>query len=298
MQLLIFILVYPFLWFISILPFRLFYLFSDFVCFIVYRVLGYRKKVVRENLQLALPHLSEAERFDIEKKFYTHMCDVFLEMIKTMSISEKEIRKRFVFTNIDVFKELEKKDKSIIIMLGHYASWEWMVSMAMYVDSKAYAVYTKVENKYFDRLVKKIRAKYNGHLIVTKDTIRELSYNKVNKIQAFYGFASDQSPMLQKSFYWDDFMGIEVPVHTGGEMLAKRLDLNMIFVNIRKVKRGHYEATFEKLVENPRDYPDYEISSIFLRKLEQQILEKPEHYLWTHKRWKHRGKKHEVERQL
>ncbi len=257
----------------------------------VYRILGYRKKVVRENLKLALPHLTDSERLTIERKFYTHMCDLFLEMIKTMTISEKEIRKRFVFTNIEVFKELEQKEKSIIIMLGHYASWEWMVSMAMYTDSKAYAVYTKVENKYFDRLVKKIRAKFDGHLIVTKDTIRELSYNKVNKIQSYYGFASDQSPVLHKAFYWDKFMGIEVPVHTGGEMLAKRLDLNMIYVAIKKVKRGHYEATFEKLVDNPKDYPDYEISSIFLRKLEQQILETPEHYLWTHKRWKHAGKK-------
>ena len=159
MQLLIFLIAYPFLWIISILPFRLFYLFSDFVFFIVYRVIHYRRKTVKENLALALPHLSEKERLEIERKFYHHMCDIFMEMIKTMTISEKEIRKRFVFKNIEVFQELEKKNKSIILMCAHYASWEWMVSMAMYVDFKAYGIYTKIQNKYFDQshFIKEIR---------------------------------------------------------------------------------------------------------------------------------------------
>lgn len=298
MQLLIFILAYPVLWLISILPFPLFYLFSDFVFFLIFHVFKYRRSVVRNNIELALPHLSKKERADIERKFYHHMCDLFLEMIKSMTMSRKEMAKRFVFTNLELFEELENKGKSIAIMASHYGNWEWMLSMAMHTKSQGVAIYTKVGNKYFDNLVKNIRARFNGQLIVTKDAIREITNNKEKGIQAYYGFASDQSPMLQRSFYWDDFMGIEVPVHTGAEMLAKRLDLNMIFIKIKKVKRGYYEATFEKLVDNPRDYEDYVISSMFLRKAEKQIYEAPEFYLWTHKRWKHAGKKHEVVREL
>jgi KDO2-lipid IV(A) lauroyltransferase len=109
---------------------------------------------------------------------------------------------------------------------------------------------------------------------------------------------SDQSPMLHKSFYWDEFMGVEVPVHTGAEMLAKRCDLNVLFVKIDKVKRGYYEATFVKLVENPKEHSDYEITSLFLREAEKQILEAPEFYLWTHKRWKHRNKKDQVKKHV
>lgn len=298
MQLLIFILAYPILWLISILPFPLFYLFSDFVFFLIFHVFKYRRSVVKNNIALALPHLSEKERATIERKFYRHMCDLFLEMIKSMTMSKKEIKKRFVFTNIELLKEYEKRGKSIIIMCSHYGNWEWMMSMALHLNSKGYAIYSRLGNKYFDQLVRKIRARFDGHLIVTNDTIRVITDNKEKGILAGYGFASDQSPMLQRSFYWDDFMGVEVPVHTGAEMLAKRLDLNMIFIGVKKIKRGYYEATFEELVDHPREHEDYVISSMFLRKAEKQIYEAPEYYLWTHKRWKHAGKKHEVVREL
>lgn len=299
MQLLIFLITYPILWIISILPFRIFYWFSDFIFFIVFHVLRYRRKVVRENLSLTLPHLNSKERVVIEKKFYSHMCDIFMEMIKTISISEKEIRKRFVFTNMEVYNEMAKDNKSIILMLAHYASWEWLVSISLYTNLKGFGVYTKIQNPYFDNLIKRIRSKFKGELISTKDTIKTVVENASKNIQCVYGFVSDQSPMLQKSFYWDNFMGIEVPIHTGAEMLAKRCDLNVLFVKIEKVKRGHYEATFVKLVDDsPKNHPDYEISSLFLREAEKQILEAPEFYLWTHKRWKHRNKKHEVRRNI
>ncbi len=129
MQFLVYILAYPLLWLISILPFRLFYLFSDFVYFLVYRVIGYRKKVVRENLALTLPHLSDAERKTIEKKFYHHMCDMFLEMVKTMSISPEEMEKRFHVTNIELVQDYYKKGKSVILVASHYASYEWLLTI-------------------------------------------------------------------------------------------------------------------------------------------------------------------------
>ncbi len=129
MQLLLYIFLYPILWFISILPFRLLYILSDFVCILTYHIIGYRKKTVRNNIALALPHLSDIERLTIEKKFFKHMCDMFLEMIKTMNISQKEINDRFQFTNLDVYLDLEKKGKSIALVCAHYASYEWVLSM-------------------------------------------------------------------------------------------------------------------------------------------------------------------------
>lgn len=118
-----------------------------------------------------------------------------------------------------------------------------------------------------------------------------MELHKEQGIRAFYGFASDQSPQLAKAKYWDTFMGIEVPVYTGAEMLAKRLDMNMLFVKVEKIKRGYYQATLVPLVDEPQKMPDYEITSLYLREVEKQILHKPEHYFWTHKRWKHIGKK-------
>ncbi len=290
MQLVAFILIYPILWLISILPFRILYLLSDVVCFLIYRIFKYRKRIVRSNLALTLPHLSETERKIIEKKFYSHMCDMFLEMIKTMTISDSEIKKRFVFTNIEVIKEYEEKNKSIILMCAHYASWEWLLVMAKFIDFKSFAIYKKVNNKYFDKLVNRMRERLDAKLIETKKSIAVMEENEANGIKGFYGFASDQSPQLNREKYWDNFMGIYVPVYTGAEMLAKKLDFNILFAKVEKVKRGYYQATLCPLVENPREIPDYEITSLFLREVEKQILEKPEFYFWTHKRWKHAGK--------
>jgi len=290
MQLIAFVLIYPIAWFISILPFNILYKFSDLVYFIVYTVLGYRKKVVRSNIALALPHLSQEERLSIEKKFYSHMCDMFLEMIKTMSISNEQVSRRFVFKNIELINEYEAKGKSVVLMCAHYASWEWLIVMAKYIDYKSIAIYKKLGNKYFDRLVINIRKKFDAHLVESGKSIELMEENESKGIKAFYGFAGDQSPQLTRAKYWDDFMGINVPVYTGAEMIAKRLDFNMIFVKVEKVKRGYYQATICPLVDNPLEIQDYEITSLYLREVEKQILEAPEFYLWTHKRWKHAGK--------
>lgn len=288
MQLLLYLLVYPILWLISIMPFPILYLISDFVYVILYYVIGYRKNTVRENLALALPHLSDKERLVIEKKSFHHLCDMFLEMIKTMTISEKEINKRFRYTNLDVYLDLEKKGKSIALMCAHYASYEWVISMNNHITFKGYAIYKRIANPYFDKLVRDIRSKFKAYLITTKETKSCIEQNNKKGILGVFGFASDQTPRRSDNLYWDSFMGIETPIHFGAEMLAKRYDMNVIFLKVKKIKRGYYEASFEVLSEDVKSIPDYKISETFIRKVEQQIYEAPEFYLWTHKRWKHK----------
>lgn len=288
MQLLIFILLYPILWIVSKLPFRILYILSDFIYVIVYYVIGYRKKIVQDNISIALPHLSVKERLIIEKKFYHHLCDIFLEMAKTMTISEQEISKRYVLTNLDFYHEMESKQKSIAILCGHYASYEWAVSMNKYTTYEAYGIYKKLGNPHFNKLVKDIRNRFKATLITTRETIPTIKKNSLSGHLGTYGFASDQSPQLSATYHWKKFMGIEVPVHTGAEMLAKQFDLNMIFLKTKKVKRGFYEATFELLTLDAKSVPNYDITDDFLTRVEKQIYEAPEYYLWTHKRWKHR----------
>jgi KDO2-lipid IV(A) lauroyltransferase len=288
MQYLIYLLAYPLIWGISMLPFRLLYLFSDIVYFFVYRIIGYRRKTVRENLALALPKLTDKERLVIEKKFYHHMCDMFLETIKTMNISKEEICNRFVFKNIDMYKELEKQGKSVAIICSHYASYEWIISMNYYSDFTAYGIYKQLKNPYFDKLVHKIRSRFNARLITTKQTVPTIINNNKSNVLALYGFASDQSPKAKGALHWSNFMGIDVPVYVGAEMLSKRYNMNLVYLNTKKVKRGHYEATLELLSDNAKEVPNFELTDQYLHLLEKQIYEAPEFYLWTHKRWKYR----------
>ena len=288
MQLLVYIIFYPILWLISILPFRLLYILSDIFYVLIYHIIGYRKKTVRSNIALALPHLSEKEQLLIEKKSYKHLCDMFLETVKTMNLSQKEIDKRFTFSNLDVYLDLEKKGKSIAVMIAHYASYEWVISMNRIITFKGFAIYKKLNNPYFDKLIKNIRSKFKAYLITTKETSEVIKRNAEEGQLSVYGFASDQSPKASKAFHWGSFMGHVVPIHTGAEVLAKRFDMNIIFLKVKKVKRGFYQATFEVLSENVKAVPDYQISDMFIERVEQQILEAPEYYLWTHKRWKHK----------
>lgn len=287
MQLLAYIILYPFLWLISLLPFRLLYALSDLVFILIYHVFGYRKKVATNNMKLVFPEKTDKEIADIRKKFYHHFCDMILEAIKSITISEKEIIKRYVFTNIEEIHQLEKEKKSLVLMMGHYASWEWVFILQKHVNYIGYAVYKKLNNKYFDKLAKSIRAKYNSYLITTKETFPTLLRAKRNNELTFNGFVFDQSPKAHKALYWQKFMGIKVPVHVGAEILAKRLDMTTLFLKVKKVKRGYYEATFTDIIRNPKDYDNYDITDISLKRVEEQIREAPEFYLWTHRRWKH-----------
>ena len=288
MQFLVFIIAFPLLWLISILPFRIFYFLSDCLYILVYHIVGYRKKTVRANLALALPHLSDKERLEIEKKSYHHLCDMFLEMVKTMTISSEEMNKRFKITNLEVIKEYEEKGKSIMLIASHYASWEWLITLNQKLSFKGVAVSKPLANKYFDKLVRDIRSKYNTELVPTSKTIPFISLNKKNNIQCVYGLASDQSPKADRIFHWESFMGVEVPVHTGPEMLAKKYDMTVVFAKVTKVKRGYYELTIVPLSDDPKSIPNFGITHTYIKEVEKQILEAPEYYFWTHKRWKHR----------
>lgn len=290
MQFIAYILIYPLLWLISILPFRLLYTLSDIIFVLLYYIIGYRKSTVAANLKLVFPEKSETERKQIKKKFYRHLCDMIFESIKSMTISEQEMKKRYKFTNVEVLQNIENQNRSTVLMCGHYGSWEWIFILQTYVKSKGYAVYKRLSNPYFDRLVKRIRAKYNSYLITTKETIVTLKAAKERGELTINGFVSDQTPKPNRALHWNNFMGIKVPVHTGAEMLAKTLDMSVVFFGVKKIKRGYYETTFTVLADNPKEFKDYEITDAFLKLVEQQIYDAPEYYLWTHKRWKHRDK--------
>lgn len=290
MQLLIYIIVFPILWLMSILPFRVLYLFSDFISFILFRIIGYRKDVVLNNIKIAFPEKSEKEIRKIRRQFFKHFTDVFMEMIKSITISEKNVHKRFVFEDIEVINDLYKKNRSVIVVGSHYANWEWMVSINNLVHHKGYAVYTPIGNKYFDKMMLKYRTKYGGDFI--KPSVAKKTYieNEKNGVLTINALVSDQSPQMKKTQYWSTFFNAFVPVHVGAEKIAKELNQAVVYYKVSKVKRGHYKCTFKLLAENPREFEDFKITDMFLREVEHQVAEAPQYYFWTHKRFKHMDK--------
>lgn len=289
MQLLVYILAYPFLWLISMLPYKLFYFFSDLVYFLVYRVVGYRKKVVHKNLTLVFPDKSEKEKKSIQKAFYKHMCDMFLETIKTLNISEEELKKRYALPNIELLLDWEK-ERSILVLFPHYGNWEWSIIVNVYLKSKGFAVYQNIGNVYFDRLIKKIRGIWSTTPISQRETVITMARNHQKGIKGVYGIVSDQSPQAHLAQYWTEFMSIKVPVYNSPEILARKYNHAVVFAKVTKLKRGYYKAEFIPIAEEGSKTIENEITDKFLRLTEEEILKNPAYYLWTHRRWKHRDK--------
>lgn len=291
MQLLVYLLLYPLILLISWMPFCLLYYISDIMFILVYYIIRYRVNTVRENLSLCFPAMEKAELLSIEKKFYRHFCDNFLEMIKTLNISRSDMRRRFVFTNFEMIENLEQESKSVVLLIGHYASYEWLLSMHLNLKrSTGYGIYKPIKNRYFDKLVRKMRSRFNAHLVGIREIITLMRSNKKTGSLSFYGFIIDQSPKLSAAIHWGVFFDMKVPIHVGGELLAKRMGLTICFVQISKLKRGHYTCTFLEVKEDLQKVPDFEITDRFMKMLEEQIKSQPEYYLWTHKRFKHKIK--------
>ena len=290
MQRAVYLIAYPFIYLIASIPFNILYVFSDFLRLIIYNLLGYRKKIVRSNLRKAFPHKSEDDLKWIEKRFYKHFCDITLEAFKSLSISSEEMQKRMVFKNLDVLTQFEKGNRSVIIMCGHYASWEWMLSIGYHTVSQGYGIYTPIMNKYLNKLIIKIRKKHRGNLISRYSAIQQIKnlHNEGNI--AVYGFVSDQSPRPKPKSYWRPFLGVKVPVFVGAEMVARELDFGVVYAKINRVKRGYYEASFELISDQPKKTKLNRITDTFTEWLEQDIYSDPTQYLWTHKRFKHADK--------
>ena len=280
----------PLLIFISWLPFRLLYFISDLFYYFLYYVIKYRRKVVRKNLELSKVAKSTKDLIRIEKRFYRHLTDVFFEMFKFYSISPEEMKKRFYIENPEIFYELEKKNKSVMFMTSHYGGFEWFLSINYHVPQLPFAVYTPLSNKSLDSLIKKFRLRHGSKLI---SRYKAGSYIKkqIKKNKLFlYGMAADQSAQIRSITYWKEFLGVKVPVFTGSERIAKQHDIPVVFGKVVKIKRGYYKVVVDLISEFPNEYKNYQITDIYLKKLEKQIREIPEYYYWTHNRFKHKDK--------
>ena len=253
--------------------------------------MGYRKKVVRRNLQLAFPEKTDEERRQIEKQFYKHFADLFVEMVKAFNMSLVQMKKRFVFNNVELINELTDTHQNVIIVGGHYGNWEWVFSLASLTKISPIAIYLKINNPYFEKFMLKNRSRFGGELIETKNLRNTLKSYISQKRRFILGLLADQSPQRHRAKYWRRFFdNAKVPVFTGPEILAKQYRTAFVFMRINKSKRGYYNVDFELITKKPNDYKDYELTDIFIDKLEQQIKAAPAYYLWTHNRFKHMGK--------
>lgn len=276
----------PFIYLLAALPFSALYLFSDFLYFLVYKVFGYRRKVVEENLRNSFPEKSKAEIEAISQKYYRYLCDLILESLKKLNIDEKTALKHCYMAPHPVLDKLRAENKSVIILMGHYGNWEWAGSaFSLSTQYQLYVVYKTLSNPHFEKLMCKTRTMFGTRLIKMENTLKDILQNKNNP--SAYAFIADQTPFPQNA-YWTTFLNQDTPLFTGAEKIAKKLNFPVVFVNIVREKRGHYKIHEELLFENPKDTHENQITETYIRRLEQEIIKMPETWLWSHRRWKYK----------
>ena len=286
MQAIVFYFILPFIYLISILPFRILYGISDVLFYLLYYVVRYRKKVVFDNLRKSFPEKSTEEINKIAKDFYCYLCDLIVEAFKTLTISKKEAIARFKIKDNSLLEKLYEEKKNIILVLGHYGNWEWAGSNFILISKyKIYGIYKPMSNKYFENLINKMRTRFGTKLIAMNNTFKEMIKNK-NELNCT-AFIADQTPSPEHA-YWTKFLNQDTPIFLGTELIAQKLNYPVVFASIKRINRGYYEGYTELLFEQPALAQKGSITEAHTRRLEQEIIKKPELWLWSHRRWKHK----------
>jgi KDO2-lipid IV(A) lauroyltransferase len=262
---------------------------SDILYFFVYKIAGYRLKVMRHNLEVSFPEKTEQERLTIEREFYHHFCDYFVETLKLLHISDEEMQKRMQFENVEQIKELMKDGNSTLMYLGHYCNWEWVTSINLVFKQEGKIlgeIYKPLKNKAMDNLFLKIRSRFGSLAISKQDTFRTIVKLRNEGKQTLIGFMADQTPAWRNIHYWTPFLNQETPVFTGVERIAKQTGFAVVYLDMEKLKRGHYKATVHLISDKPKEDPENYMTETYIRAMEKTILRNPAYWLWTHKRWK------------
>lgn len=289
MSKILFYLFYAVIWALMWLPLPVLYLISDFFYFLMYYVARYRRKVVRMNLTNSFPEKPIEEIIKIEKEFYRHLSDTFLESFYLLHVSEEEMKKRMKFNNIEAMQKSFAEGKNVIVMLGHYCNWEWISPIQSWLKNvQGSELYRPLKDKNFDSFFDKLRSHFGSVNIPKNDVLRFVVEMKREKKPHYIGFVADQTPSKSNLHYWTQFLNQNTPFFNGAERIARKYDYATVFVDVKKIKRGYYEATIVPICESAKSTDEYYITDCFVELMENMIKRQPAYWLWSHKRWKHK----------
>lgn len=279
------VLISGFFYLLSLLPFWLLYIISDIIFIILYYIFRYRRKVVDENLFHAFPEKTQQERASIRIKYYRYLTDLIVESLKMLTISGTEVKKRVYVPNPELIRGYFGEGQSVLGILGHYGNWEMgALRFSQLFVERRIIVYKPLSNKFFDNVVIRMRSRFGATLVDMKSTMRKLiSYRNERTVTVLVG---DQTPAKPEIKYFTNFLNQPTAVFLGVEKLAKLTNSVVVFCDVRRIRRGYYQCTFIPMFKNPKETNEYEITHAHVKYLEEVIREKPEYWLWSHRRWK------------
>jgi len=270
---------------IAIQPWFLMYTYSNIMAFFLHRVVKYRVKVTQENLKNSFPYKTVEELKILENKFYKNLADIAVETIKGFTIFNPVVRKRHKIVNPEFLDKYYNENQNVLGLAAHYANWEWgAISAGLYLKHKPVAIYKPLKNPLIDWFMRWNRALRGTVMASIFNT--EGTFEKYKNDVCLFILVADQSPSDMKKSYWLNFLNQDTACLHGPEKYAHLYNYPVVFIEIKKIKRGYYEVFLSELAENPSLLPDGEITKLYMNRVEKLITSKPEHWLWTHRRWK------------
>jgi Kdo2-lipid IVA lauroyltransferase/acyltransferase len=277
-------------WPMQFFPLTFHFLFSDILYLLIYKVFGYRKNVVAENLKQSFPTMSDLERKEVEKKFYHNFADLFIETLYLNQTPYRKTAKRLVVENPELVKRLLDSGKNVILISGHLGNWEFTQLFRPEYNAQRFFVYKHLESKTFDQFYKRLRSR-GAMPLEMRETYRTLHAHVSSGKQYITFMVSDQRPLKSELKHWITFLNQDTPVLTGTERVARKTNAAVVFAEITKIERGFHKARLELIAEDAENVREFEITHSFMKKLEDSIIAHSDEYFWTHKRWKYKREK-------
>lgn len=271
---------------LALLPLRVLYVISDVLYVFLYKIARYRTAIVRQNLSASFPEMDAAGRAVVEREFYRHLCDNIVETVKLLHVSDREIDSRVKVRGGELIESIAAEGRPIVVFLGHYGNWEWVPAVTRHFSRPEInaQIYRPLHDKAFDRLMLKVRSRFNTMSIPQKKAFRYMLRMRAEHGTFLIGFISDQHPNSSVRHYWADFLNQDTAYSAGGEEIGDRVGAAYVYLDVEKTARGHYLMTFVRM-DAGQDGVPCPYTRLYMKMLEQTIRRQPAYWLWTHRRW-------------
>lgn len=271
---------------LALLPLKVLYAISYMLYVFLHKIARYRRAIVRQNLSASFPEMDAVGRKAVEREFYRHLCDNIVETVKLLHVSDREIDRRVKVSGGELIESISAEGRPIVVFLGHYGNWEWVPAVTRHFSRPEInaQIYRPLHDKAFDRLMLKVRSRFNSISIPQKKAFRTLLGMRATHGTFMVGFISDQHPNGSVRHHWTCFLNQDTPYSAGGEEIGERVGAAYVYLDVEKTARGHYLMTFKKM-DAGQDTGPYPYTRLYMKMLERTIRRQPAYWLWTHRRW-------------
>ena len=270
---------------LSRLPWAALYAFSAFLYFLAYYIVRHREQVIVEQLQKVFPEASVAQRRTIHKRYLRNFCDVLIEVLKSVSMSEEDMRRRMRVTNVALARQYLDRSQSLMLMTSHLGNWEWLLhGAALQLGYPLDAAYKPLHDQWAERLMLKVRSRFGARLIPAKELLADF-FRRRGVVRAV-GMNADQAPISTDQRYWTRFLGQDTAFYVGAEQIARAMRLPILYAHVRRVRRGFYEVDLVPLWDGGEVIEPNGITERYARACEIDVLKSPADWLWSYRRWR------------